>query len=137
MKRIILSLIFLLPICSHAAPKWELISVIIEKPEEEKLTKIYLDKNSIKTNDGNIRSYDAKRVTHDGQTAIVNNFIIMCSKGLTRLPTEKNWSHIFTRSTVFANTATYSRIAFQSVCSDRPLNDLKTIEFDSSVPDYW
>jgi len=123
--------------CSYAAPKWELISVIIEKPGEEKLTKVYLDKNSIKTNDGDIRSYSAKRVTHDGQTEIVNNFMIMCSKGLTKLPTEKNWSHIFNRFTIFTDTRTYSRMVFQGVCSDRVIKDLKTIEFDSSVPSYW
>ena len=143
MKNIILSLSFILPIICHAEPEWELIHIAIQDKKKEKISKIYLDKNSIKSSDNDIRSFDLKTITL-GQKNSVNNFTIMCSKGLAMsdymiinpnqpMKTEKRWAPIFSRNTIMGNVKTTHLIAFHEVCADRlwKNNDVNTIEFDN------
>ena len=143
MKNIILSLSFILPVICYAEPKWELINVIIEDKQKETFNKIYLDRNSIKSDDNDIRSFDLKTTTL-GKKNTVNNFTIMCSKGYSKsdyytvstnepLKIEKKWGPIFSKNTVFGNIKTMEMIAFPEVCADRlwKNNDVNTIEFDN------
>ena len=61
MKKLFISFCFLIPVVSFAQqPKWELVNAFVQPKEE--LVKVYLDKNSIKTSDNDIRSFDMKMI---------------------------------------------------------------------------
>ena len=93
MKKFILGLCLSLPILSHAAPKWELANVFITNKDKGEISKIYVDKNSIKTapNNKDIRYFSIKEVHSNPKNNVVkNNLAIECSQGLFLSPDRKS-----------------------------------------------
>lgn len=137
MKKLLTSLFFLLPVASNAQPKWELVNAFVS---DQELIKVYLDKNSVKTNDNDIRSFDMKLIHPKPQHNIKANFTVMCSRGyyledkfLGKQNSPKEWQHLFTRNTVMGDIKITPALAFHSVCADRlwKNNDVNTIEFQN------
>lgn len=151
MKKVFLPFCCLIPIISYAQPEWELINAFVVK---EQIAKVYLDKNSLKSKDNDIRSFDLKMIEPDGKknSQRIYNGTIMCSRGLSITPlvnitktadgsvktsTRYDWSNIFDRTTIMVNIVTAERLAFHAVCADRFRNDANTIEFNNKPVGYF
>lgn len=137
MKKLLVSLIAVIPILSHAQSKWELVNAFVA---EQEIIKVYLDKNSIKTNDNDIRSFDMKLIHPNPKHNIQANFTVMCSRGyyladkyLGKQNSPKEWQHLFTRNTVMGDIKLTPGLAFHKVCADRlwKNKDVNTIEFQN------
>lgn len=155
MKNIILSICVLFPLICHAKTNdWLLIHTYYSPhdKEEKYIQKIYLDKSSIKTSDGDIREFTTIN-THPNGYLNPNNkvekmkdeygtFRIKCSNatGWTDLynidtnsesfgKMNKGWSPIFTKISVITNVANIPALAFYDVCFDRISKDFNSIIF--------
>ncbi|MFN3455736.1 MAG: hypothetical protein AB8V60_03595 [Coxiella endosymbiont of Dermacentor nuttalli] len=141
MKKLFISFGFIIPVVSFAQqPKWELVNAFVQPKEE--LVKVYLDKNSIKTSDNDIRSFDMKMIYPNSKHNFQANFTVMCSRGyylddkyLGRPDSPKEWTHIFTRNTVMGDIKVTPGLAFHAVCADRlwKNKDVNTIEFQNKA----
>ena len=121
MKKFILGLCLSLPILSHAAPKWELANVFITNKDKGEISKIYVDKNSIKTapNNNDIRYFSIKEVHSNPKNNVVkNNLAIECSQGLFLSPFTNQWEPIFHRGYIIGTLKTYEYYSYTTVCDD-------------------
>ena len=121
MKKFILGLCLSLPILSHAAPKWELANVFITNKDKGEISKIYVDKNSIKTapNNNDIRYFSIKEVHSNPKNNVVkNNLAIECSQGLFLSPFTNQWEPIFQRGYIIGTLKTYEYYSYTTVCDD-------------------
>nr|WP_159373000.1 hypothetical protein [Acinetobacter lwoffii]AXX83717.1 hypothetical protein ABEDB_3535 [Acinetobacter lwoffii] len=141
MKKLFISFCFMIPVVSFAQqPKWELVNAFVQSKEE--LAKVYLDKNSVKTSDNDVRSFDMKMVYPNSKHNFQANFTVMCSRGyyledkyLGKPNSPKEWTYIFTRNTVMGDIKLTPGLAFHAVCADRlwKNNDVNTIEFQNKA----
>ena len=155
MKNIILSICVLFPLICHAKTNdWQLIHAHYypQDKKEKHIQKIYLDKASIKTSDGDIREFTTINTYPNGYLNPSNKvekkkdeygtFRIKCSNatGWTDLynidtnseyfgKTNKGWSPIFTKISVITNVAYIPALAFYDVCFDRISKDFNSIIF--------
>ena len=101
---------------SHAAPKWELANVFITNKDKGEISKIYVDKNSIKTapNNNDIRYFSIKEVHSNPKNNVVkNNLAIECSQGLFLSPFTNQWEPIFQRGYIIGTLKPMNIIAIQ------------------------
>jgi hypothetical protein len=149
MKKIIVFTCALFPLIGHAkSSDWKLIyaNFYPQDQAEKYVHKIYLDKASIKTLDGNIREFTTISTYPDGylnQAKKVEkkkdeyaNFTIKCSNATVVTDTYsldaragKTWSPIFTKMSVITNVADIPAMAFFDVCADRISQDFNNLIF--------
>jgi hypothetical protein len=121
MKKFIFGFTLFLPIISNAQPKWELADVFITDKNKGEISKLYVDKNSIKKeqNNSDIRYFSIKEVHSNPKNNVVkNNLAIECSQGLSLNPFTNKWEPIFQRGYIVGTLKTYEYYSYTSVCND-------------------
>lgn len=140
MKKLILLTCALFPLVCHAKSNdWKLIyaNFYPQDQAEKYVHKIYLDKSSIKTIDGNIREFTTISTYPDGylnQFKKVEKkkdeyakFTVKCSNATVFA--DQTWSPIFTKMSVVTNVADIPRMAFYDACADRISQDFNNLIF--------
>ncbi|MDM1782798.1 MULTISPECIES: hypothetical protein [Acinetobacter] len=98
-------------------------SLVSDKPGtvQGEISKIYVDKNSIKTapNNNDIRYFSIKEVHSNPKNNVVkNNLAIECSQGLFLSPFTNQWEPIFQRGYIIGTLKTYEYYSYTTVCDD-------------------
>ncbi|WP_180015745.1 MULTISPECIES: hypothetical protein [unclassified Acinetobacter] len=98
-------------------------SLVSDKPGtvQGEISKIYVDKNSIKTapNNNDIRYFSIKEVHSNPKNNVVkNNLAIEYSQGLFLSPFTNQWEPIFQRGYIIGTLKTYEYYSYTTVCDD-------------------